>query len=1399
MKIKKRIAAFTMALAMICAMLPAALFPEAVQAALPPEPDTAKYSAVWPDADDSLSRLALPKSFRAETAKSFDVSITGKTAEVITKEIQLLLDSALPGDVVRVGGTKNNEINEISLRIYADMSVVWAAESRGLSLDIRGPGAFEVTEGGKIEVTGKDAITAEWGHVTVSGGEVSVLRANINDWEYRNAIMITGVGEFTMTAGKVSAFRNASAVYLEWGDVRVSGGELSVTGETTSNGISTGSCYTIRIENRGTAAITGGKVIATGAITYNQPVTIGWGLIAYLDGTCVNDPGFEPFGVWYSYYGAAVGIQDWAVPVNGTQDGMIKPIYGGIVTVDQVFWDTTDPIPQICFSYNGYEFAIPWVLPEGPAGPPHDHPVGLNGALTFDTLHEAIAEAASLGLGSYTINIVGDVTEPGPVTIDRDVTILGDGWPRTVTLTPGASIAVVSGGSLTLGDAGLHRLLVTGNYNTVVVTDGSVTVNGGVILRASSANAAALLLSGSDAHGDIAGGRFEGNICVALEKGAKLATISGGRFIAREHAVYLTGAGTQIDHISGGDFYQTESVYGHTVLVQNGAHIGEIADGYFEAVKGVALTILNGATVGTISGGAFTAPPKGTMATDGRNAAVWIQNGSETSNTGIDKISGGHFFGSHFGVITMTSGSYAGSYINTITDGLFEGVVGLQNDVRGKIGTISGGTFKANQGMLNVGTIDLICKGIVDPLFQGNNSYGIFNYYTNSTIYGEIHEISGGWIEGRDYGIANASIIDLISGGTFIGNWYAISCDGLSKGFIGMITDGVFWGKNDVCLRLSYRNDNDGTNDNRLILEPLLETSKDIAGIGRYQGGDGRIFNDVSRVKFPEYDTNNTYRMSKDDDQKDDVADISATKFKYLTFYNTVTVLDSYAAPEPNGEGEYKMYDEVHIDAGSRDGCTFAGWEVDAGGVTLADDTNPTTFFTMPDEPVTVRATWTCDTIDHYIVTVRDSYTEDSGEGEYEEDVEVTIDAGDRPGYKFIDWTVNEGGISLADENDATTTFAMPDRNVIVTANWERLPVYYKVEVFNSHASPTGAGFYEEGNPVTIHAGSHPDGFSFAYWYTGADVTFDDPTSPTATFTMPAADVAVYAVWVYMPGFYIVTVENSFAPITGAGGYLAGDGVIIDAGENIGNRFSGWEVHEGEPVLDNDSSVSTDFSMPAADVTVEATWEPSSDTYTVTVLGSYAPVTGAGAYREKEAVYIFAGSRPDYSFTGWTVVAGAGIALSPGPNSAVAFFIMPGGNVTVRANWVYDGGGGGTDPVTPEKPPTEPEKPPIEQPAEPPGEEPSTGTPQPGEKPPQPPIPEGQEEEGEWRWDEETETWMFELYPPTAVLPLTGETGKPNIFFLICIPFVGLGVALGYGKRVALGYRKKVFDKRWDL
>jgi len=83
-------------------------------------------------------------------------------------------------------------------------------------------------------------------------------------------------------------------------------------------------------------------------------------------------------------------------------------------------------------------------------------------------------------------------------------------------------------------------------------------------------------------------------------------------------------------------------------------------------------------------------------------------------------------------------------------------------------------------------------------------------------------------------------------------------------------------------------------------------------------------------------------------------------------------------------------------------------------------------------------------------------------------------------------------------------------------------------------------------------------------------------------------------------------------------------------------------------------------------------------TYTVTVNGSYASTTGAGSYEAGEIVYIYAGNRDGYSFDGWT---SSDVTIN-NANSKNAYFTMPAGNVTVTANWEYNGGGGVVIPTT---------------------------------------------------------------------------------------------------------------------
>ena len=493
----------------------------------------------------------------------------------------------------------------------------------------------------------------------------------------------------------------------------------------------------------------------------------------------------------------------------------------------------------------------------------HEVKDGLLDGTLYSTLNEAIAAAEGGGYGTYTLEVIDGVTETNNVIITSNVTIVGG---DRVDFVSNYRILVQGGGILTLGSGSrADSLTIEGN---VRVSDGKVYVQDGAAVIDKNSYGYALYLEGPNARGAISGGRIEGYTAIGLDKGAQLSEISGGVFTGKQDTVHVYGQGTKIGKISGGNFYQTDTVitlHGHTIFVDTFAEIGEISGGYFEAVRHCALVVIRGGWVGTISGGEFVAKRRGLdfdgNAPDPRNAVVRIE-AENNHKTGIGTISGGLFHGgAHFGILLINYfNSNTGPRIDLISGGDIQGYsVGLQPDVGTYVGEISGGKITASQGMLNAGTIGKI-SGNVEIL--GTGSYAIYNYTG-----GRIEEISGGKMAATsNNGIANAGTIKLISGGTFIGSYSAISCTGLNKGKIETITGGVFWGKNFETISLAYE----------VKLEPGLNALK---GFGRYWANGGKIFNNESLVVYPE-----GYKMSALT-ETDPVTGINDVQFRYLTRY----------------------------------------------------------------------------------------------------------------------------------------------------------------------------------------------------------------------------------------------------------------------------------------------------------------------------------------------------------------------------------------------------------------------------------------------------------------------------------------------------------------------------------
>jgi len=530
-----------------------------------------------------------------------------------------------------------------------------------------------------------------------------------------------------------------------------------------------------------------------------------------------------------------------------------------------------------------------------------DYPVRhMESGNLYTTLGEAVTAIESGAIYTYTLEVTGDVTETSSVIIKSgsNVTIVGAEGSHTVDFSPDKPSLrfAVEGGTLTLGEGTDTNPLTILHF--IDVTDGAIHVKEGAIIKDS---AIALQLKGPNTSGTISGGRIEGGYTALNLKGkAKLSEISGGVFAGKREAVHMTDAGTMIERISGGEFYQTDpaaALHGQAVFVQDEAKIGEISGGHFEAARSSALIIIRGARVDEISGGEFTA--LNTYDIDGhRNAVVRIDSDwSYKPNASIGIISGGSFTGGHFGILCITGSSDTGSEIGKISGGIFEATVALQNDANCVINEITGGTFLAKQGMFNAGKIGKI-GGQAE--FLGKTSNGIYNF-----AIGVIDEINGGKIVSEgSHGIANAGKIRLISGGTIIGRYSAINCDGNDKGALETITGGVFWGNYDAAILLAAKYP--------LTLEPGLSAA---AGSGRYWGAAGVIFNNESLVIYPVNEKAGlTYEMSE---STLPAAGVAGTEFKYLMIdlpENVTTEPEKPEEPQKPEEPEQPEGPEKPVD-----------------------------------------------------------------------------------------------------------------------------------------------------------------------------------------------------------------------------------------------------------------------------------------------------------------------------------------------------------------------------------------------------------------------------------------------------------------------------------------------------
>ena len=256
----------------------------------------------------------------------------------------------------------------------------------------------------------------------------------------------------------------------------------------------------------------------------------------------------------------------------------------------------------------------------------------------------------------------------------------------------------------------------------------------------------------------------------------------------------------------------------------------------------------------------------------------------------------------------------------------------------------------------------------------------------------------------------------------------------------------------------------------------------------------------------------------------------------------TLTLIGATAEPAREQYTEGQIIKLTAEDAA--DGKEFDKWVLH--GLTLVDGyelTNTTIKVTMPGHAATAKATYKDKAPTTYTLTVEDGYIGDNetkASGEFKAGATIKLTAKAKTGYHFTKWTVEEGTLSLSEEELKANplTFEMPDGAVSLKANYEEdtpdpvdpnptpnpddQPKTYTVTVKGGKINNETEVKAEKGTKLTVDVDESevPEGMTFDVW----SIRFPEGVKDTLTgdhsvmlhdphmsFAMPGADITIEA------------------------------------------------------------------------------------------------------------------------------------------------------------------------------------------------------------------------------------------------------------------------------------------------
>ena len=267
----------------------------------------------------------------------------------------------------------------------------------------------------------------------------------------------------------------------------------------------------------------------------------------------------------------------------------------------------------------------------------------------------------------------------------------------------------------------------------------------------------------------------------------------------------------------------------------------------------------------------------------------------------------------------------------------------------------------------------------------------------------------------------------------------------------------------------------------------------------------------------------------------------------------------------------------VSLSATPAAGYAFKEWTVTPNNGTIADPTSAATTFTIGTASVEIKAVFEAIT---YNVTVSNdgNGTASADPTSGTKDTPVTITAVPKEDYRFKEWQVISGGVTLAGATTATTTFTIGTADVEVKAIFEEIPYVVTVNAATHGtvtADPTSA---PKGATVTLtitpEAGYELD-----------SIDVKDPAGNTVavsnnTFVMPKCNVTVSA-------SFKAAVPVSYKITTGANGaWIKGSGLTYTLAAKRNISDSETASHFTGVMIDKTILPITDYTIKAGSIIV---------------------------------------------------------------------------------------------------------------------------------------------------------------------------------------------------------------------